>query len=198
VIGRSRGGLTTKIHALVDALGNPVDLMLAPGRAHELADAEPLIDSAHPEALTGGEAYDADPLIDTLTKRGIAPVIRPKANRKNPRACDFALHCERNLAERFFNKLKHFRAIAPRYAKPAKKFLAGVHLTSAIILLNLTQPLVYRLERCGLMSSLASQDERKTIRYNLEVPSLELLLALELVNMRLFRPVMCQNRRIAR
>src|ERR1700720_1149298 len=135
-IGRSRGGLTTKIHALVDALGNPVELMLTPGQAHDLACAEPLIDSADPDVLIGDKAYDADALIDTLTRRGITPVIPPKANRKTPRACDFALYRERNLVERFFNKLKHFRAIATRYDKLARNFLAGIHLASAIILLN--------------------------------------------------------------
>jgi len=79
-IGRSRGGLTTKIHALVDALGNPVELMLTPGQAHDLACAEPLINSADPEALIGDKAYDADPLIDTLNQRQITPVIPPKAD----------------------------------------------------------------------------------------------------------------------
>jgi transposase len=117
-------------------LGNPVELMLTPGQAHDLACAEHLIDSADPEALLGDKAYDADPLIDALAQRGITPVIPPKANRKAPRACDFALYCERNLIERFFNKLKHFRAIATRYDKLATIFLAGVYLASAIILLN--------------------------------------------------------------
>src|SRR4249920_1030768 len=135
-IGRSRGGLTTKIHALVDALGNPVELMLTPGQAHDLACAEPLIDSVDPGALLADKAYDADPLIYTLTQRKITPVIPPKANRKIQRACDYALYCERNLVERFFNKLKHFRAIATRYDKLARNFLAGVQLASAIILLN--------------------------------------------------------------
>ena len=83
-----------------------------------------------------GKAHDADPLIDTLTQRGITSVIPPKANRRMPRACDFALYCERNLIERFFNKIKHFRAIATRYDKLAKIFLAGVQLASAIIPLN--------------------------------------------------------------
>src|ERR1019366_4435253 len=64
------------------------------------------------------------------------PVIPPKANRKTPRACDFALYCERNLVERFFNQLKHFRAIATRYDKLARNFLAGVQLAAAMILLN--------------------------------------------------------------
>jgi transposase len=63
-------------------------------------------------------------------------VIPPKANRKNQRDCDFALYCERNLIERFFNKLKNFRAIATRYDKLARNFLPGIQLASAIILLN--------------------------------------------------------------
>ena len=128
--------MTTKIHVLVDALGNPVELMLTPGQAHDLACAEPLIENVDPDALIGDKAYDADALIETLTRRAVTPVIPSKANRKNQRDCDFALYCERNLVERFFNKLKHFRAIATRYDKLARNFLAGVQLASAIILLN--------------------------------------------------------------
>ena len=128
--------MTTKIHLLVDALGNPVEVMLTPGQAHDLSCAEPLIDAADPQALIADKAYDADALIDTLNQREIIPVIPPKANRKTPRDCDFALYCERNLVERFFNKLKHFRAIATRYNKLARNFLAGVQLASAMILLN--------------------------------------------------------------
>ena len=115
--------------------------MLTPGQAHDLACAELLIANVEPGALLGDKAYDADPLIGTLTQRGITPVIPPKANRKNPRVCDFVLCCERSLVERFFNKIKHFRAIATRYDKLAKIFLAGVQLASAMILLNCRQPL---------------------------------------------------------
>ena len=135
-IGRSRGGLTTKIHGLVDALGNPVDVMLTAGQAHDLTCAEPLLEGVEPGALLGDKAFDADPFIGTLIRRDITPVIPPKANRKAPRACDFALYCERNLVERFFNKLKHFRAIATRYDKLARNFLAGIQLACAMILLN--------------------------------------------------------------
>jgi transposase len=110
--------------------------MLTPGQAHDLACAEPLLEAADPQALIGDKAYDADPLLDTLAARDITPVIPPKANRKTARTCDFALYCERNLVERFFNKLKHFRAIATRYDKLARNFLAGVQLACAIILLN--------------------------------------------------------------
>ena len=128
--------MTTKIHALVDALGNPVELMLTPGQAHDLVCAEPLIENVEPDALIGDKAYDADSFVDTLNQRKITPVIPPKANRKAPRPCDFALYCERNLVERFFNQLKQFRAIATRYDKLARNFLAGIQLAAAIILLN--------------------------------------------------------------
>jgi transposase len=111
-------------------------LTLTPGQTHDLACAEPLLEGADPEALIGDKAYDADPFLDTLAERDIIPVIPPKANRKTPRICDFVLYCERNLVERFFNKLKHFRAIATRYDKLARNFLAGVQLACAIILLN--------------------------------------------------------------
>jgi transposase len=78
----------------------------------------------------------ADNMVLALELRGIKPVIPPKANRLIQRNCDFALYCERNLVERFFNILKHFRAIATRYDKLARNFLAAVQLVGAIILLN--------------------------------------------------------------
>ncbi len=110
--------------------------MLTPGQDHDLTCAEPLLENADPRALIGDKAYDADSLLDTLAQREITAVIPPKANRKVQRECDYALYCERNLVERFFNKLKHFRAIATRYDKLARNFLAGVQLAAAIILLN--------------------------------------------------------------
>ena len=110
--------------------------MLTPGQAHDLTCAEPLLEGIDTKALIGDKAYDADPFRDTLVQRKIVSVIPPKANRKTPSSCDFALYCERNLVERFFNKLKHFRGIATRYDKLAQNFLAGVQLACAIILLN--------------------------------------------------------------
>ena len=110
--------------------------MLTAGQDHDLTCAETLIETADPDALIGDKAFDADWFIEALAQRGITPVIPPMPQRKTPRPCDFALYCERNLVERFFNKLKHFRAIATRYDKLARNFLAAVQLTSAIILLN--------------------------------------------------------------
>jgi len=110
--------------------------MLTPGQDHDLAGAEPLLENANPDAVIGDKAYDADRLIDKLRDRGVTPVIPPKANRKEMRECDFALYCERNLIERFFNKIKYFRGIATRYDKLARNYLAAVQLVAAIILLN--------------------------------------------------------------
>src|SRR6202790_407963 len=77
-IGRSRGGLTTKVHALVDALGNPCNLMLTPGQDHDLTCAQPLLENADPRALIGDKAYDADSLINALDRLAITAVIPPK------------------------------------------------------------------------------------------------------------------------
>jgi transposase len=128
--------LTTKIHALVDALGNPVAFSLTQGQVSDLSQAEPLLEDVAPEAFLADKAYDADRLILALEARGINPVIPPKANRKVQRPCDFALYRERNLVERFFNTLKHFRAIATRYDKLARNFLSAVHLAAMLILLK--------------------------------------------------------------
>jgi transposase len=128
--------LTTKIHALVDALGNPANLMLTAGQIHDLACAQDLVKNADPEALIADKAYDADPLINSLTER--QNVIPPNATAISHFARERNLieTRERNLIERFFNNIKHFRAIATRYNKLARNFLAAVQLVSAIILLN--------------------------------------------------------------
>jgi transposase len=110
--------------------------MLTPGQANDLICAEPLLEGADPGALIADMAFDADAFIDALAERQVTPVIPSHPRRTTPLPCDFALYCERNLVERFFNKLKHFRAIATRYDKLATNFLAGIHLASAIILLN--------------------------------------------------------------
>ena len=83
-------------------------------------------------ALLADKGYDSDGFIEHLEVRRIKPVIPPRANRKTPRGCDFALYCERNLVERFFNIIKHVRAIATRYEKTARNVLAGVHLVCAL------------------------------------------------------------------
>jgi transposase len=128
--------LSTKIHILVDALGNPLAVHLTGGQVHDITQAAKLAAQAEPEALLGDQGYDGDELIATLELRGITPVIPPKDNRKTKRDCDFALYKERNLVERFINRIKNFRAIATRYEKTARNFLAGLHLVCALTWLN--------------------------------------------------------------
>lgn len=135
-IGRSRGGLTTKIHAIADALGNPVALSLTPGQAADITQAVPLLDRVEPDAFLADKGYDTDALVATLEERGITPVIPPKANRREPRRTDFALYRERNLVERFFCKLEQYRALATRYDKLANTVLAAVALVCVLFWLN--------------------------------------------------------------
>lgn len=117
---------------IVDALGNPLALSLTGGQVHDITQAEALLALIEPAALLGDKGYDADHFVDRLTARAIKVVIPPKSNRKVKRDCDFALYCERNLVERFFCIIKHFRAIATRYEKTARNFLAGLHLVCAL------------------------------------------------------------------
>jgi transposase len=124
--------LTTKIHVVVDALGNPLALSLTGGQTHDITQAETLIAEVEPDALLADKGYDSDGFIASLERREIAVVIPPKANRKTKRACDYALYAERNLIERFFQYIKQFRGIATRYEKTARNFLAGLHLVCAL------------------------------------------------------------------
>jgi transposase len=117
---------------IVDALGNPLALSLTGGQVHDITQAEALLSLVAPQALLADKGYDADHFVDSLAVRAIKVVIPPKSNRSIKRDCDFALYCERNLVERFFNVIKHFRAIATRYEKTARNFLAGIHLVCAL------------------------------------------------------------------
>jgi transposase len=131
-IGRSRGGLTTKIHAVVDALSNAPAVSLTGGHVHDVTQAPVLIQEIEPAALLAEKGYESDGFIEHLEVRRIKPVIAPRINRKTPRECDFALCCEHNLVERFFTISKHVRAIATRDEKTARNVLAGVHLVCAL------------------------------------------------------------------
>jgi transposase len=111
-------------------------LSLTAGQVHDIQQAEALTAQIEAGALLGDKGYDADSYIESLQKRGIQVVIPPKANRKIQRECDFALYRERNLVERFFNIIKHFRGIATRYEKTARNFLAGLHLACALVWLK--------------------------------------------------------------
>lgn len=135
-IGRSRGGLTTKIVALVDALGNLARFLLLPGQRHDNVGVEPLTDGIEIGALIGDKAFDNDWLRRELNERGALAVIPPKANRKTEIPCDFAMYRWRHLIENFFCNLKQFRRIATRYDKIDKSFSAMINLAAAAIALR--------------------------------------------------------------
>ena len=129
--------MSTKIHALADALGNPIGFFLTGGEAHDLVGADHLLPSMQADTLIADKAFDADDrVIVPLAAAGKTAVIPPKANRNVPRNYDRDLYEERHLIENFFAKLKQFRAIATRYEKTARNFLAAVHLTARLIWLN--------------------------------------------------------------
>ena len=129
--------MSTKIHALVDALGNPLAFLLTQGQAHDLAGADVLLPQMKADTLLADKAFDADKrVIDPLLAAGKTPVIPPKSNRKTQRSFDKELYKARHLMENFFCKLKQYRAIATRYDKTARNFLAAVHLAAAVIWLN--------------------------------------------------------------
>src|SRR4051812_42817964 len=136
-IGRSRGGLGTKIHALVDALGNPVGFFLTGGEAHDLVGADHLLPDMQAEMLIADKAFDADErVLEPLAAAGKTAVIPPRANRLVKRDYDRDLYKTRHLIENFFAKLKQFRAIATRYDKTARNFLAAIHLAASVVWLN--------------------------------------------------------------
>ena len=132
-MGRSRGGLT-KIHALVDADGLPIALKLSEGHAHDGKSAEGMLGGiGEGQILIADRAYDADSLRAELAARGAWANVRAMPNRKRRPAFSAFLYRYRNHAERFFNKLKHFRGVATRYDKDPANYLAGIQLASVRI-----------------------------------------------------------------
>ena len=133
-MGRSRGGLTTKIHALVDANGNPIALKLTEGQAHDGKSASDLLDRLGAgQTLLADRAYDSDALRETLAERGAWANVKPMPGRVNIPAFSTFLYRYRNLVERFFNKLKHYRAVATRFEKHDANYLALVKLAAVRI-----------------------------------------------------------------
>jgi transposase len=133
-MGRSRGGLTTKIHALVDASGLPIALKLTEGQAHDGRSASDMLGSlVAGNILLADRAYDSDALRQTLAERGAWANVKSMPQQRNVPAFSAFLYRYRNLVERFFNKLKHFRAVATRYDKTSENYLASVKLASVRI-----------------------------------------------------------------
>ncbi len=135
-LGRCKGGFSSKLHAACDALGNPLRFFVTAGQRSDYVKALDLIEGKNMEALIADKGYDANYMIEAAEAVNAEPVIPPRSNRKTPREYDKELYKERNLIERMFNKIKHFRRVATRYDKLAIAFLSFVHIAGIFLWLK--------------------------------------------------------------
>ena len=134
-VGRTKGGLNTKIHAITDGLGNPVAFLLSPANDHDSTRAIELMKKTDITGsnFLGDKAYGTKEIIAYIKEHGATVVIPPKSNAKEPWEIDYCLYKERHLIECFFQKIKWFRRVATRYDKLDKSFLAFVYMAAVMI-----------------------------------------------------------------
>lgn len=127
------GGFSCKIHALTDALGYPLRLILTPGQTADITQAEALVTSIPVKVLLADKGYDSQDFVDYLHQEGIEALIPSRSNAKQPRTYDKVVYKERHLIECFFNKIKHYRRVFSRFDKKALNFLSFLHFVSVLI-----------------------------------------------------------------
>ena len=134
-IGRSRGGLTTKVHAAADEKGRPIKLLLSRGNLNDITLAPRLVDGLTLAKcfVLADKGYDSSDFVQLIEDSGGSAVIPPRSNARNPREYDKEMYKRRNLVERFFNRMKQFRRFATRYEKTAKSFLSLVHFVAVFV-----------------------------------------------------------------
>ncbi len=137
-IGVSRGGKNTKIHAIVDGLGNPVKLFFTGGNINDNTVATDILSLVEISGsiVMGDKAYGSKEIRDYIAEHGATYAIPPKSNNPDPWDCDWWQYKERHLVECFFNKLKHFRRVATRYDKLISRFKTFVYLAAVMVLLK--------------------------------------------------------------
>ena len=129
--------MTTKIHAVVDALGNPLRVVLGPGQQADCRRAADLLMAAEGAGnVLANKAYDTSAVVAAGEAMGAQAVIPSKKNRKVARFIDANPYRDRNKIERFFSRLKQFRRLATRYEKTASSFLGMVHSISTLLWLR--------------------------------------------------------------
>lgn len=135
-LGRSRGGFSTKIHIAVDALGNPLRLILTAGQESDVRQGAPLIKDFEAQAVIADKGYDSDELVKTITEQAAQAVIPPRVNRTEQREYDRHLYRERHLVECFIGKIKHYRRVFSRFEKLSKNYLGFLSFVSALVWLR--------------------------------------------------------------
>ena len=135
-LGRSRGGFSTKIHALTDALGNPVRFILTGGERHDISQAQDLLTDEIYDIVLADKGYDSDAFIDHIEQKGGQAEIPPRRSRNEPRSYDEHLYKERHLIECNFGFMKHYRRFFSRFDKYASRYLSFVHFVATFIWLR--------------------------------------------------------------
>jgi transposase len=124
------------LHAACEGKGHGVELRLGPGQESDIGRASELLGEHQPDDVIADKAYDADEFLELIESRNAEAVIPPTKNRKVQRKYSKKKYKRRNLVERFFNRLKHYRRVATRYDKTARNFLAFVHLATTLVTLG--------------------------------------------------------------
>ena len=132
-LGRSKGGFTTKIHALADALGNLIRFWVTPGQVHDVTQAALMLKEVQGGNVLADKAYFSRELIEGLTEKGCCVVIPARANARVPYEIDRDIYKERHLIENLFAKLKQFRRIFSRFDKTICSFMRFLHFAGALI-----------------------------------------------------------------
>ena len=135
-LGRSRGGFSTKIHALTDAFGNPIRFILTGGQRHDVSQAEALLVDESYAVVLADKGYDSDALVEYIEQRDGQAEIPSRNNRLEPRAYDEHLYKERHLVECNFGFMKHYRRFFSRFDKYADRYLSFVHFVATFIWLR--------------------------------------------------------------
>lgn len=124
--------MSTKIHVATDALGNPVRFILTGGHRNDITQIELLLDGLKAEHVLADKGYDGQRAIDAIAATGAMPIVPRRTTTASWRSFDTVLYKDRNMIERFFSKIKHFRRIATRYDKLARNYLGFLKLVAAI------------------------------------------------------------------
>lgn len=132
-IGRSRGGFSTKLHAVVSLRAKPIEIRATPGQQHEATVAEELLDFVRGRKCLADGAYDADRILAAARQRGLTPVIPPGKARVRKRRYDKRLYALRYRVELFFHSLKRYRRVATRFDKTLLCFMGFVHLVCFLL-----------------------------------------------------------------
>ena len=125
-LGTSRGGTTSKIHALTDGLGRCIKFILTPGQVHDSTQIIPLLKGEKCKNVLADKAYDSEQIRSYIESMGSSAVIPGKKNRIQPIDYDKHIYKERHLVENFFQFIKRFRRIGTRYEKHAQNFISMI------------------------------------------------------------------------